>query len=143
MWGVAIILMAIVTPADRPAPGPFAISASLAAHPRSYSGRCPAKFDFDGLITVPRAGLVTYRFIRSDGGAEHEQLLRFDAEGSQSVHLHWELGDKVLWGYEGWVAIQILEPKRQLSAPAGFSFRCSSPAPRRPSGPGNDLPPSD
>ena len=72
------------------------ITARLRAIPESFSGKCPAKIQFDGVIIVrnnTRPPLrVQYRFLRSDGALSPISTIVFDGDGSKNVSTTWTLG---------------------------------------------------
>lgn len=119
-------------------PTPDLISARLSASPASYSGRCPAEIRFTGTITAPRPGKVTYRFLRSDGGAEDPVEIVFAKPETQLVGMTWRLGDSSadFRDYRGWLTLEIVEPIRLQATPATFRLKCAkrsaAPAPRLP-----------
>lgn len=106
---------------------PDLISARLTASPTSYSGRCPAEISFTGTITVPRPGKVTYRFLRSDGGAEDPVELVFTKPDTQIVGMTWKLGNASadFRDYRGWLTLEIVAPIALQATPATFRLRCS------------------
>ena len=74
------------------------ITARLRAIPESFSGKCPAKIQFDGVIIVrnnTRPPLrVQYRFLRSDGALSPISTIVFDGDGSKNVSTSWTRGDR-------------------------------------------------
>jgi hypothetical protein len=103
------------------------INASLSANPPIYNGSCPAFIEFSGTIYDNVGNRdVTYRFIRSDGAAGPEQVIHFNQPGSQMVSTSWTLGDiNALPSYQGWVAIEILQPIQLQSNRAEFQMYCA------------------
>ena len=95
------------------------ITASLTATPASYSGPCPTTITFNGKITSPAPGTITYKYLRSDGGIAPEQTLTFPSAGSQAVSTTWHSGEG-----EGWKQIQVLSPKSVLSNQANVIIQC-------------------
>lgn len=76
-----------------------------------HSGSCAAgKYIVTATITVNRGGLVTYTWIRSDGGTgpANSGSLEFDKAGSQSITFEWMTGASGLW-----VDLYIDEPNHQ------------------------------
>lgn len=76
-----------------------------------HSGTCAAgKYTVTASITVNKAGLVTYTWIRSDGatGPANSGSLEFDKAGSQSIKFEWTTGATGLW-----VDLYIDEPNHQ------------------------------
>jgi hypothetical protein len=128
--GLALVALVGLTAAG---PTPPLISARLSAAPSSYSGACPTKIAFAGTITAPHPGKVTYRFVRSDGGAENPETLDFVKPGmTLPVGMVWELGGPSFSDYRGWLMIEILEPIHLQATPATFRLRCAAKGARTP-----------
>jgi len=112
------------------------ITARLRAVPENFSGRCPAKIRFDGVIMVrnnTRPPLrVQYRFLRSDGALSPISTIVFDGNGSKNVSTTWTLGGPSLSSYSGWQSIKILYPQEAESNRANFSVACQAEPPRKP-----------
>ena len=115
---------AAVVPADT-APLPLRIlGATLSAQPADYQGRCPAIIVFRGRIHATGGrGRVSYRFLRSDDAMAPIQTVEVDRPISQ-VETTWTLGGPTET-FEGWQALQILEPQAITSVPARFRIRCA------------------
>jgi hypothetical protein len=101
------------------------ISATLSATPTSFSGKCPAKIKFNGMIAVSAPTKIQYKFIRSDGANAPVQTLNFTGAGSKSVDTTWTLGGPGLPTYEGWEAIQVVYPQQVKSNKAEFKVLCA------------------
>lgn len=101
------------------------ITATLAANPVSFSGKCPAMITFNGQITVTEPGRIQYKFIRSDGATAPVQTIEFAQGGSKPVSTTWTLGGASLPTYEGWEAIQVVYPQQVQSNKAAFKVRCA------------------
>jgi len=112
------------------------ITARLRAVPENFSGNCPAKIQFDGVIIVrnnTRPPLrVQYRFLRSDGALSPISTIVFDGDGSKNVSTTWTLGGPSLPSYSGWQSIKILYPQEAESNRANFSVACQAEPPRKP-----------
>ena len=67
-------------------------------------------------------GRVSYRFTRSDGATAPIQTVEVDRPITQ-VETTWTLGGPTET-FEGWQALQILEPQPITSVPARFRIRC-------------------
>jgi hypothetical protein len=133
-WGaVALAGVALSGPAGASS-APELITARLSASPSSFSGRCPAEILFTGTITAPRPGKVTYRFIRSDGGAEDPVELVFPKADTAAVGMTWQVGGPGadFKDYRGWLTLEILEPIHLQATPATFRLRCSKRSSSRP-----------
>ena len=98
------------------------ITASLKAYPASYSGKCPAKITFKGIITVTKPGKVQYKFIRSDGALALIDTLIFKKPGTKPVSTTWTIGKN----YSGWEAIKVLYPQEVESNKANFKILCKA-----------------
>jgi len=124
--GVSAFAASLVAPAGA-GPTPDLITARLSASPASYSGRCPTEITFTGTITAPRPGKVTYRFVRSDGGAEDPAEIVFPRADTLVVGMTWKLGGPGadFRDYRGWLTLEILAPIRLQATPATFRLRCS------------------
>lgn len=101
------------------------ITATLAARPTSFSGKCPATIAFNGQITITEPGRIQYKFIRSDGATAPVQTLDFAQPGSKPVSTTWMLGGPSLPSYEGWEAIQVVYPLQVQSNKAVFKVQCA------------------
>ncbi len=112
------------------------ITARLRAIPESFSGKCPAKIQFDGVIIVrnnTRPPLrVQYRFLRSDGALSPISTIVFEGDGSKNVSTTWTLGGPSLPTYSGWQSIKILYPQEAESNRANFSVTCQAEPPKKP-----------
>ena len=98
------------------------ITTSLSSNPPMYNGSCPTTIEFSGTITDNGGNRdVRYRFIRSDGATGPEEVIRFDQPGSQTVSMTWDIGRS----YQGWVAIEILQPTQLQSNRAEFELTCA------------------
>ena len=130
--GTASFKVSVVNPADTtttPPPGGLSsgtITASLSASPTTYNGSCPATITFSGTITNYIGNRdVTYRFIFSDGSTQDMPVIHFDQPGSQTVSTSWTLTQP---SFQGWAAIEILQPVQLQSNRAEFSMTCTTPA---------------
>ena len=66
------------------------IAVHLSVDNTEFTGTCPHTFTFTGLITVGRAGKITYTFMEGDDGnfspnQSHTDSVSFDSAGSQTV----------------------------------------------------------
>jgi hypothetical protein len=97
------------------------VEAMLRGDPFNYSGKCPVAIKFSGRIsTVGGSGIVSYKFLRSDGASAPVQSLTFNQPSSQEVFTTWFLSAN----YSGWEQIQIYTPTGMTSDRAVFSIRC-------------------
>jgi hypothetical protein len=96
----------------------------LRADPFDYKGPSPAKIKFSGRISVIGGnGIVSYKFLRSDGASAPIETLKFDAPGSKDVSTTWTLGGPGST-YSGWQSIKIFEPQEMESERANFKIQC-------------------
>jgi PEGA domain/Viral BACON domain len=96
----------------------------LRADPFDYTGSCPVKIKFSGRISVVGgSGMVSYKFLRSDGASAPIQTLMFDSPGSKYVSTTWTLGASGT-DYSGWQSIKIFDPEEQESNKASFKIKC-------------------
>src|ERR671918_871373 len=130
------------TPTTPPLPGGGTtpggpITASLSANPATYEGPCPIYIDFTGTITDNVGNRdVTYRFIffsevlyGPGGFTTIERVIHFNGPGSQSVETVLYGGDiNINPSFQGWVAIEILQPVQLQSNRAEFTVTCTTPA---------------
>lgn len=78
------------------------------------------RFNFEGRITSNSAGIVTYRWIRSDGASAPIKSILFSSPGSRTVTSSWDLG-RGDHAVHRWKAIEILTPNRMTSGHADFT----------------------
>ena len=102
------------------------ISAVLQATPKNFKGKCPSLIKFKGKISVKRQGKIKYRFIRSDGASSQWKTLIFLQPGTKYVNESWRLGGSSLPKYKGWMAIEIIKPKKIVSNKANFKILCTN-----------------
>jgi len=93
--------------------------------PERYHGECPTTINFKGEFLASRAGMIRYRFIRSDGYRDTVHTLRIPAPGFYAVSYSWRIGQSS----RGWVRMEILEPLLTRSNKAHFDVTCIDPAP--------------
>ncbi len=99
----------------------------LRADPFDYRGPCPVKIVFTGRISVAGGGgVVSYKFLRSDGASAPLQTLRFDEPGSKRIDTSWRLGAATsrFQPFSGWQAIKIYDPNERESERAAFKIYC-------------------
>lgn len=99
--------------------------ASLKADRHDYKGPCPTTVGFGGFIRASGPGIVTYRFIRSDGATSAPKALRFEKASYAEVRTTWKLGGAGSSSEERWVAIKILSPTELESNHARFMVLCT------------------
>jgi hypothetical protein len=100
------------------------VEAILRADPFNYTGSCPVKITFSGRISViGGSGVVSYKFLRSDGASAPIETVRFDSPGSKDVIDTWTLGASGT-KYSGWESIKIFEPGELTSNQANFKIQC-------------------
>jgi hypothetical protein len=106
-------------------------SGPVASDTNTYNGSCPVGASISGTITDNVGNRdVTYRLIMNDGGSTAQQVIHFDQPGSQTV----SFGIQTLGGfnnvqsYQGWFAIEILQPVQLQSQRAEFDIICTTPS---------------
>ncbi len=100
------------------------VGAGASVAPPVHAGACPFTFKFTGKIQSNSPGVVTYRWMRSDGAMAPVQTLVFREPGVQLVFDTWTLSPP---HYVGWEAIRILSPNPFASNKAVFKLDCKSP----------------
>ena len=110
-------------PGEQPT-GIRVVEVFLRADPFDYVGPCPVTIKFSGRISVVGgSGIVSYKFLRSDGASAPIQTLTFDSPGSKDVSTTWRLGGP-RFTYSGWQSIKIFEPQEIESNHAIFKIQC-------------------
>jgi hypothetical protein len=100
------------------------LGATLSAQPTDYAGRCPTVVTFRGRIHATRGrGRVSYAFTRSDGAVGPTGTVDVARPVTQ-VETTWTLGGAGTT-FEGWQALQVLQPQNITSMPARFRIRCA------------------
>lgn len=111
-------------------------SVAVSVNPPAFEGQCPKMFEFTGTITADSAGVVSYKWTRSDGATAPEQTIEFKQKGRQVVKTTWTLGDAAtLPSFDGWQAVEILSPNKTVSNRAKFSLKCVQSATTAPNAP--------
>jgi hypothetical protein len=129
--GLAIAAMVSVSGAALAASSVTGMSATLAAAPRAYSGKCPAVITFRGTITVkgvfdPQQPVqIGYQFLRSDGAIGPIAYYMVTASGTRSVTNTWTLGGPSLPSYSGWQQLKAWPTRHE----GGFGYAFSEKAP--------------
>jgi hypothetical protein len=113
------------TPPIPPVNDAFTVEAVTATGNPATSKACPTTFNFFGHITVNRAGMVTYRWVRSDGATGDVQSLAFKDAGSKTVTTQWILLSTGTY----WWRLHVLTPASRLSNQATVTLNCDSPTP--------------
>jgi len=106
-------------PAVHP-PQPLVQRVKIKATTPNAIGRCPKSIQFKGTIKAHHAGIIKYRFERSDGTRTAEKVLRIPRAGTYHVTTKWKLRENT----RGWMQLRITAPNRVLSAKAHFTLRC-------------------
>jgi hypothetical protein len=78
----------------------------------SSSTHCKQAFTFTGTLTSSGAGLVTYRWMRSDSSSTKPATLRFAGAGSRTVRDVWAPGGAP---FTGWSELVVLRPNSLTS----------------------------
>ena len=84
-----------------------------------FTGPCPKTIHFWGTIAASGAGIVTYRWERSDGTANATEVITFTAAGSQTVTNLWTRGEGT-----GWQLLHVLTPNDAVSSQIDFVMTC-------------------
>ena len=92
----------------------------LTSNPASYSGVCPVTLTINADITASTAGKVTYKWQRSDGVTSDTKSVKFDAKGTKSVQLDWDVNSTDIH----WVRIYIDAPNHQWFGPLNIDVTC-------------------
>jgi hypothetical protein len=105
-------------------PMPFAVTNVIAtSSPATFTGVCPKTFTFYATFTANGPGTATYRWERDDLRYSGIQNVTFNAAGTQSVIMQWELGETAA----GYYRVHILTPSDLTSLPIYYNVRCVSP----------------
>jgi len=96
------------------------IKVKASVNPPEYSGTCPKRFEFVGVIAVDKPCVVKYKWIRSDNAIAPVESISFQRRGMQQVTSYWELGA----AGEHWQAVEILAPNPMVSNKAVFKLKC-------------------
>jgi len=94
-----------------------------AVSPPAFSGTCPATFAFTGTIAAQGAGIVQYRWVRSDGAKGPVKSLLFKGSGIRTVKSEWTLGTTGQH-IKGWQVLRVISPERKESNRAEFKLTC-------------------
>ena len=115
--------LAVTTVNPVPLPSvPFAVTSVIGnTSPATFTGACPKTFTFYATITANGPGTVTYRWERSDGGSSDVQSITFNAAGTKTIMLQWELSTSS----SGWYRVHVLTPNNAVSNQAYYTLNCS------------------
>lgn len=108
--------------AAQPSPIPAAFKVTnltINSSPANYSGSCPKDVTIYATITTNGAGIVNYRWVRSDGSETGESSISFDFASSRSVENTWSRSSS------GWEKLKITSPNSLESSQATFSISCN------------------
>jgi hypothetical protein len=124
-------------PAEKPYPtsprklgAGLQVIADLSVSPLTYTGPCPAVFNFKGLINVNKPTTVSYKFVRSDGVHTEANTLTFEKPGRQEVTTTWQFGDGTAPAtFSGAVFMEVVYPVnvKIRSNAAYFKGSCTGP----------------
>jgi hypothetical protein len=110
--------------ADPQAPVFQVTGVTVTVSEHEFAGGCPHTFVFTGRITVNRAGMVRYQWLRSDGATPPEATVTFAGAGTQEVTTSWRLGAAPRTYDDCWQSIRIIAPNARTSNRGLFSLRC-------------------
>lgn len=120
-------------PAPDPETEPSAlrvVDLTLSATPNVYEGLCPATIGFTGRISaVGGAGVVAYRWLRSDGATGPIETVSFTGPGTKEISSAWSVGAEDA-KFEGWRQLEVLDPTAMKSGQATFIVACQTPEQR-------------
>jgi len=112
---------ATATVNSTPLPMPFAVTSVVAtSSPTNFTGVCPKTFTFYATITVNGPGTVTYRWERDDGRYSDTQGIVFNAAGSRTTTMQWDLSGSST----GWHRIHVITPYDAASNPVYYTLTC-------------------
>jgi hypothetical protein len=99
---------------------PHILQAGIKVLPSSYTGKCPVDLQVEGRFRIDHAGVVRYRFLRSDGTQTPIRTYHAPTAGWFSLFdtLH------VTHDRQGSVRLRILSPTPRLTPPASYTVDC-------------------
>ena len=104
------------------APLPFAVTSVIATSlPSAFTGVCPKTFIFYATFTANGPGTATYRWERNDLRYTDIQNITFNAAGTQSTTMQWDLGETA----SGYYRVHILTPSDLTSLPIFYAIQCN------------------
>ena len=104
-----------------PAAQASTFSARVSVTPASYSGACPAVFDFSGTITTDGPASVRYNWLKSGGSFTDESAVPFSQSGTQTVSYRWEISTSGTHGLK----LHLISPVDILADEAVFTLACA------------------
>jgi hypothetical protein len=114
-------MTATVLISGMPSTPSFAVTGVTASvNPPSFTGACPATFNFYAVITANGPGTVTYQWENSKGIAVAPQSINFSSAGSQTVSISYDIGTSGSY----WVRLHVLTPDEIISNQASFALSC-------------------
>lgn len=96
------------------------IEVTASVNPAEYSGACPKRFEFVGVITINKPCVVKYKWIRSDNAIAPVETVVFRRRGIHRVASYWEIGAPGVH----WKALEVLAPNHMVSNKAVFKLKC-------------------
>jgi hypothetical protein len=88
--------------------------------PANFKGKCPHTFEFSAEITSDSAGVVEYRWLRSDKTLTPTKTLTFKSPGTMVVTTWWKINED----FKGWQAVSILSPNTEKSNLCEIEVEC-------------------
>ena len=95
----------------------------VSVSPEQYTGHCPKKFTFTGLIMVRGNGLIQYYWERSDGNQSPVKKLAVQQSGIRTVRTTWSLSGS-MGSHTYWQRLKIISPNTIKSNRAEFTLTC-------------------
>jgi hypothetical protein len=106
-------------------------AARIRVVPERYTGVCPAKLQFLGIITTDGPAEVKYTWASSDGATWPETTIKMPAAGTRPVNESREMGAPGQVE-NGWIQLKVLSPNTVLSAQGKYLVACGRPKPPSP-----------
>ena len=108
---------------------PTALSVSVTASPAVVDGKCPAHIRFSATIVAEIAGVITYRWERSDGALAPIETAN-SAPARTPSKASWIVGADAVSPFTGWQSLRVLGAVEITSNKAAFEVLCNSPPPQ-------------
>lgn len=125
LLALALICAGLIPEGAHAWPPPFAVTkVTLKAVPTTYQGPATGVIVFEGEITTNGPGLVTYRFLCSNGTHTADKTLDFSRAGTLRVRESFPLSSPYFDKYKSiWEVLQVTAPKSMESGKASCQVR--------------------